>query len=86
MVILIATRKGYEELKPIIFSGLYPVWLGAGVLSQEEINSIRTLGIDLTDFNYTINIQDFGEIKGAVETIREHHPSHRVWVEWSPRI
>ena len=86
MVILIATRNGYEVLKPVIFSGLYPVWLGAEVLSQEEIDSVRALGIDLTDLNYTINIQDFSEIEGAVETIREHHPSHKVWVEWAPKI
>lgn len=86
MVILIATRSGYEELKSIIFSGLYPVWLGAEVLSQEEINSIRVLGVDLTDFNYTINIQVLDEIEGAVETIREHHPGHKIWVEWLPKI
>ncbi|MES2826056.1 MAG: hypothetical protein V4732_20820 [Pseudomonadota bacterium] len=86
MVILVATRNGYEELKSVIFSGLYPVWFGAEVLSEEEIDSIRTLGIDLTDFSYTINIQDVNEIEGAVETIREHHPGHKVWVEWLPKI
>ena len=86
MVILIATRSGYEELKPVIFSGLYPVWLGAEVLSLEEMDSIRSLGIDLTDFNYTINIENFREVEGAVETIREHHPNQKVWIEWAPKI
>ena len=86
MVILIATHNGYEELKPIIFSGQYPVWLGAEVLNQEGINSVRALGIELTDFNYIINIQNLSEIEGAVETILEHHPSHKVWVEWAPKI
>ncbi|RYY75400.1 MAG: hypothetical protein EOO52_08325 [Gammaproteobacteria bacterium] len=86
MVILIATRKGYEEMKPVIYSGLYPVWLGAEILSQEEKDAVRALGINLTDFNYSINIQDFSEIECAVETIREHHPNHKIWVEWEPKI
>jgi len=84
MVILIATRNGYDELKPIIFSGMYPVWVGADVLSQEEIDAIRELGVYLTNFCYSINVENFYEIEGAVNTINQHHPDERVWLEWLP--
>lgn len=81
MVIFITTRNGYEEIKPLIFSTQYPVWVGAGVLSQQEIDAIRMLGVELTNFSYVINPDNRDHIECALETIGQHHPNQRVWFE-----
>lgn len=81
MVIFITTRSGYEEMKSLIFSVQYPVWVGAGVLSQREIDAIRMLGTELTNFSYAIEPDNRDHIERALETIGQHHPSQRVWFE-----
>lgn len=86
MVILIAIRSGYEELKPLIISGEYPVWIGADVLSQLEVDSLRGLGVELSVFSYSIDPANIEDVEGALITISEHHPGQKVWVEWMERL
>lgn len=81
MVIFITTRNGYEEIKPLIFSQQYPVWVGDGVLSQEELDAIRMSGVELTHFSYSINPENSDQVEAALNTISDHHPGQRVWLE-----
>ncbi len=81
MVIFVVTRNGYEEMKSLIISAQYPVWIGAGVLSDREIDAIRTLGVELTNFTYTVAPDDRYQVECALETIDQHHPGQRVWCE-----
>ncbi len=81
MVIFITTRSGYEEMKSLIFSVQYSVWVGAGVLSQLEIDDIRLLGVELTHFTYSIDPENSDQIEAALNTISDHHPGQRVWLE-----
>lgn len=37
--------------------------------------------MDISVFDYEIAIGDADDIVCAVETIREHHPSHVIWVQ-----
>ncbi|WHI52368.1 hypothetical protein P3339_06185 [Microbulbifer sp. MLAF003] len=84
MVIFAVTRSGYTELEQIIRSALYPVWVGDGVLNEQEIDSLRSSDIDLTNFNYAIDPSDDSALDEALATIAEHHPNERVWLECLP--
>ncbi|BFM13935.1 hypothetical protein R50073_01180 [Maricurvus nonylphenolicus] len=86
MVIFVVTREGFIELESVVSTGLYPVWVGAGVLSSEETNSLRSRNVDLTDFTYEIDPGNKQDLDYALSTISEHHPGERVWVECQPKI
>jgi len=80
MVFLAITRSGYEEFARIDASGV-SLWVGAGVLSADELSSLRADGLDVSDFNFEIRREDSLAIEGAVATIQEHHPGEVVWVQ-----
>lgn len=81
MVFLAITRAGVETF---LASGKSAgsLWVGAGLLSEEERAAIWRSGVDLSEFNYTIERHQQDAIAGAVDTIREHHPGQAVWVEY----
>ena len=81
MVIFVNSKEGFDELNSLIISGNYPTWVNFGVLSQSKINALRDDGIDLTEFNPSINIENNGELNSAIETIKEHYPEERIWIE-----
>lgn len=84
MVIFAGTSEGFKELEPIIRSGKYPVWIGAGVLTEDEMDEIRELGVDLTNFLYAIDLGNSEVVEEALESIALHHPNERVWLECIP--
>ena len=81
MVFLAITRQGYESYSTLGGITAGALWVAAGVLSGEEIATLRASGGDVSDFNYTIEPHESEVISGAVETIKEHHPGEPVWVE-----
>jgi hypothetical protein len=81
MVFLAITRHGYESYQALGGVSTEALWVAAGVLTSDELATLRLAGGDVTDFNYTIELQDSQAISGAVETIKEHHPGEPVWVE-----
>ena len=82
MVIFITTREGFRELESIILTGEYAVWVGAGVLSDEELDSIRDTGVHVTNFLYAVDLKNQEVLDAALENIALHHPNERVWREW----
>lgn len=60
--------------------GVIP-WINCNVLSQEEIQDLRTNGVEITNFSYVIPPDDTGAIESAISTIAEHHPGKSIWVE-----
>jgi hypothetical protein len=79
MVFLAVNRSGYEAYRALGLSG--SLWVGAGVLSDEELASLRNTGVDVSDFNYEIELHDSEVIAGAVDTIKEHHPGEVLWIQ-----
>jgi hypothetical protein len=57
-----------------------PLWVSADVLQDEELASLRAKGVDVSVFNYPLDQDDHVGIEAALETIRDHHPDHTVWV------
>lgn len=84
MVIFVATKDGYKELESIILTGKHAVWVGAGVLSENELKEIREGGVHLTNFLYPIDLGNSEVVEEALESISLHHPGERVWLECIP--
>jgi len=83
MVFFVLTRTGYEELLNRFGKMVpNPLWANKDVFSADELDEMRQQGSEVTNFTYIVNIQDSVEIAEAVQTIQEHHPGQRVWVEF----
>jgi hypothetical protein len=80
MVFLAVTRSGYEAYRALGRSA-DALWVGAGVLSDKELASLRRSGVDVSDFNYEIELHESEVIAGAVDTIKEHHPGEVLWIQ-----
>ena len=81
MVFFVISRKGFEDYLTIKENLTVPLWISAGVISQSELESLRQGGIDVTDFNYAIGLNENEVIDDAIETIKEHHPGEVIWVQ-----
>lgn len=51
MIIFAITREGYFQVEPLVKSASYILWVGEGVLTQEEIKNLRERDIDVTDIS-----------------------------------
>ena len=58
----------------------HPLWLGGGVANESMLGQLRAQHVALSVFNDAIDPSDSDRIEGALDTIREHHPEHIVWV------
>lgn len=79
MVFFAISRGAFESYVSLGLVGT-SLWVSAGVISDEELATLRAEGINVSNFNYALELGDSAGIEGAVETIREHHPCHTVWV------
>lgn len=79
MVFFVISREAFKSYGSLGRTGA-PVWVSAGVLTDEELASLRDQNIDVSDFNYSLEPGDSAGIQAAMETIREHHPGQTVWV------
>lgn len=78
------TRKGFDQLVATLGRVPSPIWVNCGVLSAEELASIRSLGVEVTNFTSEIDRANTGEFEDAVDTILQHHPDQVLWVEHGP--
>jgi hypothetical protein len=81
MVFLAVTRAGFDRLVAQLGKVPSPLWLGAGVLSEAEVERLREAGVDLSVFIYELGGPDSDRLDQAAETVEEHHPGQRLWVE-----
>ena len=58
------------------------LWVGSDVLSEAEIEKLRTLNLEVSVFIHPVRTHD--EIEDAIPTLREHHPNEPVWIEALP--
>jgi hypothetical protein len=79
LVFFAISRAGFESYSGLDVAGT-PLWVCAGVLSDRELATLRSEGVDVSDFNYTLAPSDWAGIDDALQTIREHRPDHTVWV------
>lgn len=79
MVFLAISKEGLAEALRLTGSGGGAVWCGSNAISEEE-DLARADG-NLSRFVYPIDGSDADAVADALRTIKEHHPSERIWVE-----
>ena len=81
MVHLALTRSGFERYLARGGKEAGPLWTAAGVLAAAELTELRSQGADVSGFSYCIDPCDQPSIAGAIETIQEHHPGQKIWID-----
>jgi hypothetical protein len=81
MIFFVLTRSGYDELVKLFGKTPSPLWVNAGVLSQVEIKLLYEEDVEISAFTHPINSDDINKVTEAIDTIKQHHPNHRIWVE-----
>lgn len=79
MVYLVITREGLQQLLPTLTDETTAVWCSADALTPAEFE--RLARGNITRFDYSIAGADNATVASAVQTIEEHHPGERVWIE-----
>ncbi|EGK71670.1 hypothetical protein METUNv1_02176 [Methyloversatilis universalis FAM5] len=80
MVILALTPDGFTEALRLA-NGVHPVWCSASAVSHEQLAGMHLTMV--TRFVYSLDdfIANPSVLEGALDTIGQHHPGERVWVE-----
>ena len=86
MVYLILTKKGFQEHRKKMCETPSPAWLNAGLFPEDEIAEMRKQGAEITVFSHKLSSGELAPLEDELATIAEHHPGHRVWVEYVPRF
>jgi hypothetical protein len=81
MVYLALTPAGLNDLTSAEPADGLVIWVSADVASLGEIAALRSRGIDVTEFSRKIDVADPRSLGQALDTIGQHHPGQRVWVE-----
>ncbi|MEP7706821.1 hypothetical protein [Paraglaciecola sp. 25GB23A] len=80
MVFLVLDKHAFEEALKIRNVAL---WVGSNLLTKLNHGEMVANGMNVTRFNYPINPLNQLEIDDALETIKEHHPSENIWVQYA---
>ena len=81
MIFFATSRAGFDAL---VASSGWPVealWVAAGVLSDDEVASLRASGLELSCFTEAADYAKWGVLGSAIDTIKEHHPDRVVWAD-----
>ncbi|MGZ5580650.1 MAG: hypothetical protein ACXWGW_16370 [Methylobacter sp.] len=81
MVFFVLSREGLESCLSIGANISASLWIPAGILSQSELDELRSSELSITNFNYEIGLDASEVIDAAVQTIKEHHPNEVIWVQ-----
>ena len=82
MVFLTLTPAGLSEAI-VLANGQFPVWCTADAITESEFSVLATENV--TRFVYSVSGPNpTMAMADAIETISEHHPGQRIWVEHAP--
>ena len=82
MVFLTLTPVGLSEAI-VLANGQFPVWCTADAITESEFSVLAAENV--TRFVYSVSGPNpTMAMADAIETISEHHPGQRVWVEHAP--
>jgi hypothetical protein len=79
---LLATRRETVERFVAENPAGATLWIGGSVLTDREVIRLRERGYSVTVFAHRLDTDE--DIADAMETIAEHHPNERVWVDEFP--
>lgn len=81
MVLLALTTIGLEDALRLASEKGASVWCGSDAISEAQYQERSISG--LSRFAYPLQGESSDVLRGALETIEEHHPGETVWVEKS---
>ncbi len=81
MIIFILTSAGYKDAELSIKLPSSITWINDGILSTAELENLRSSGVEITNFTYRIDSRNGKVIDEALNTIMEHHPGEKIWIE-----
>lgn len=70
--VLVISRESFKKDENRILNSLYCIWVGKDVLEQEEIDTIRSQGIELTNFVKDYDFNNQNTLEDVLSIIREH--------------
>jgi ABC-type branched-subunit amino acid transport system permease subunit len=82
MVFLAIISVGLKEALRLAANSKTAIWCSSDALSEAEFEALR--GNEITRFNYALNGETSEVLSGAIDSIIEHHPNEKIWVEHVP--
>lgn len=82
MVFLALTPAGLRRAIDLSKASPFPIWCGADAISEPDYEVLGA--VDVSRFTYPLAGEPSEILRGAIETISEHHPNATVWVEHVP--
>jgi hypothetical protein len=79
MIFLAITREGLNEALALAKQDNYPVWCTSDAITESKFNTMNYA--NLTRFNYSFTLIELEVLVDAIETIKEHHPDEKIWIE-----
>jgi hypothetical protein len=79
MIKIILTKSCWDEQKNLLNYDKDIVWINSEILEETEIKKLRSQGLNLTNWNHHIGSAE--SIESALKTVKEHHPSEKIWCE-----
>ena len=79
MVFLALTRQGLDELIALNNASAVSVWCGSNVLTEAEYDDMS--GMNISRFVYPLASPADANFSSALETIADHHPEEKIWIE-----
>ncbi len=80
MVYLVLETQALDEI--IKLPGV-AIWAGSNVLTERNHQDLVARGFNVTRFDYSVSIACKNELENALETIKEHHPTENIWVQYA---
>lgn len=79
MVFLAITPEGLQRALQLASDVSLPIWCGSDAVSDADYSKLA--GRNVSRFTYPLRDASAETLRGAVDTIMEHHPGESVWVE-----
>ena len=80
MVYLILEERALDEV--VKLPGVV-IWAGSNVLTELNHKELVAKGVNVTRFNHPVSGAIRSELEDAIETIKEHHPTESIWVQYA---
>jgi hypothetical protein len=80
MIYLVLETRALDEV--IKLPGV-AIWAGSNVLTELNHQDLIAQGFNVTRFDYSVSAVNKNELEDAIETIKEHHPTESIWVQYA---
>jgi hypothetical protein len=80
MVYLVLETRAFNEV--IKLPGVI-IWAGSNILTELNHQDLVAKGFNVTRFDHSVSCLNKSELEDALETIKEHHPTENIWIQYT---